>query len=69
MNLLEEFLKKKTIKDVQKRVSGEVFEYATEHATYFYGNCELVIVPADDSKEESLYVVDTYGDKSFLVEH
>lgn len=69
MDLLKEFLKDKSIKDIQKRVCGEVFEYVTEHATYFYGNNELLIVPADDSKEESLYVVDTYGDKSFLVEH
>lgn len=68
MNLLGEFLKKKSIKDIEKTVKGELLEYATKNATYFYGNGELIVSPADESQDDIVYVIDTYGDKKYLVE-
>lgn len=68
-NLVNKFLKKKSIKDIEKSVEGELFEYPTKHATYFYGNGELIVSPADESQDETVYVVDTYGSKKVLVEY
>lgn len=67
--LLKDFLKHHTIDDIQKSVRGELKEYCTDNVTYYFGNGELIVSPADESLEQTVYIIDTYGDKKYLVEY
>ena len=64
---LNSFLNVHTIDDIKAEVVGELNEYATDKATYFFGNGELIISPADESQDEITYVVDRIGFNSMLV--
>lgn len=55
--LLADFLKAHSIDDVKKNVRGELHEFATDDASYWYGNGELIVSPADESQDESTYSV------------
>lgn len=58
MSYLDLFLKVHSISDVKKSIQGELNEFATDEATYCFGNGELFIYPADETKPEQVYVVD-----------
>jgi len=69
MDLVAEFLKTHTIADIKAEVKGDLLnEFGTEHASYWYGNGELIVAPADESLDETVYVIDSYGDRDYLVE-
>jgi hypothetical protein len=68
-DLVADFLKKHSLADIKAEVVGETLnEYGTKFASYFFGNGELIVCPADESQDETVYVIDTYGDRDFLVE-
>lgn len=68
MKYAQDFLKIKNIDDACKTVRGELPEVSTDLATYWYGNKEVVVLPADDSEESFTMFVDTYGTKKYLLE-
>ena len=64
MQYLSQFLQAHTIKDVLTPVVGELLEYSCDEFTAWYGNGELIL---ESDTESRIYVVDRYGDQSFLV--
>jgi hypothetical protein len=61
-----------TVEDISSEVTGELNELAikTEYGweTLFYGNKEAFITVNVDGIDYSFsYVIDTYGDKSYIV--
>lgn len=62
------FFKHKTMDDILKSIEGELPDLCLDEATFWYGNGELIVSPVD-SDESIVYVVDTYGDKQYLVEY
>lgn len=56
----EEFLAHKTIDDASALAIGELPEFCTENATYYYGNGELIVLPVD-SEEEIYFDVNKYN--------
>lgn len=56
--LLRQFLIQHDVTDVKQCVVGELLEFSTQDATYFYGNGELIICPSDPCVDETTYVVD-----------
>lgn len=67
-HLVKEFLKYKSIDEIDHIVVGELEEFVTEEASYSYGNGELIIYPVDESLDSIVYVVDSIGDTKYLVE-
>ena len=60
MNHLNRFLKAKSIADIKTEVEGELLCHSDKHATFLYGNGELIVLPADESPEQ-IYGIDNYG--------
>lgn len=70
MKFIDDFLKKHSIEDIEREITNNTLdEYSTEDYTAFYGNGEVIIAPADETKEEIVYVIDTYGDRKYVVEY
>lgn len=65
---LENFLTNHTLQDIKTEVIGELFQDGNDECSYFYGNGELIVCPADCDLDETVYVIDTYGDEDILVE-
>ena len=62
--MVTKFLQTHTIDDVLTPIVGELLEYSCDEFTAWYGSGELII---ESDTESRIYVVDTYGDRSFLV--
>ena len=56
--LLVQFLAQHSIDNIKRSVVGELLEFSTHNASYFYGNGELIICPSDPCVDETSYVVD-----------
>lgn len=64
-SFLKDFLKHHTIDDIEEQIEGELNEFATKKASYWYGNGELIVAPAD-SDDTFTFVVDRIGFNKFL---
>lgn len=67
MRHIDRFLKVFSVDHVVAPVHGELNEYSDEHATFFYGNGELIISPADESQSEETYYYSNYNGFGQLV--
>lgn len=60
-----DFLKYKTIEDIESNCTGELHELATDIATYWLGNSELIVQPVNNEESFSMFV-DKYGNRKVL---
>lgn len=60
------FLKAHTIEDIKKPVKGELHEYATDDASFWYGNGELIV---STDQDETVFVVDNVRGFDELIEY
>lgn len=67
-SFLKDFLRKKTIDDVRQSVIGELPELATDKATYWYGNGEVIVSPSDDLLPEINFEIVQIGSRFYLQE-
>lgn len=65
---MRDFLSKRSARDAEKAVKGELRELSTSLATYFYGNNEVNVSPVDEKEEPFTLYVDNYGNGPILVE-
>lgn len=65
---LKIFFKKHDLRDIKKHIKGELNEYSTEEATFYFGNSELIISPADESEDEIVLSLDQIGFYPMLTE-
>lgn len=52
---IKDFLKVHSIEDVKAKVKGELNEFATDNASFWFGNGELIV---STDQNETVYVVD-----------
>ncbi len=67
-SFLKDFLKRKSISDVQQLVFGELPDVSTDKATYWYGNGEVICSPADEKIPDINFEVVQIGSNYYLSE-
>ncbi|MFN3454044.1 MAG: hypothetical protein ACK41T_03725 [Pseudobdellovibrio sp.] len=68
MDYAKDFLKVRSIEDACVEVIGELPDVTTALATYWYGNREVIVSPADETQDGFVMHVDIYNGRAFLVE-
>lgn len=67
-SFLKDFLRHRSIDDVRQSVIGELPDIATNKATYFYGNGEVIVSPVDESIPEITFELVQIGFNYYLQE-